>query len=69
MAEMRIDKAADEITHLKAIIRLMLTTSGELKGRALAEQAVGDYRQPIESVCEYCGTKYVGVSCPRQGCR
>lgn len=69
MPEMRIDKAADEITHLKAVIRLMLTSTGELKGRALAEQAVGDYRPPLESVCTSCGHKFIGVSCPRQGCK
>lgn len=75
MAEQRIDRLRDEnatlrneIAALKAAIRLMLTTQGELKGRALAEHLTWSYSPPMERVCPLCGGKYVGSSCPNSGC-
>ena len=68
MAETRIDILRDENAALKAAIRVMLSSTGEIKGRAIAEHLVGTYRPPLESICPSCGNKTIG-SCQRQGCQ
>lgn len=47
MPEMRIDVLKDQNAKLVAVIKLMLTTTGNVNGRAIAESLIADTKEGV----------------------